>query len=209
MTDLAEGTRAVRIARTAIEAALSSDPPKDPATPFRSVELPKGFDEPRGVFVTLTERRDGALRGCIGFPVPVYPLRAAIPRAAVAAAVEDPRFRPLGRAELGRTLIEVSLLTVPEPLDVADPLDRPGAVRIGRDGLIVDAEGASGLLLPQVAPEQGWDARTFLEETCRKAGLRGDAWRSPRTRFRRFQAEIFDETEPGGDVVRRPDPARR
>ncbi len=191
------------MARTAIVSALSPDPPKDPASAFRSVSLPPLFDEPRGVFVTLTEHRNRALRGCIGFPVPVYPLRAAIPRAAVAAAVEDPRFPTLARSELDRTVIEVSLLTVPEPIDVADPLARPAQVQIGRDGLIVDADGASGLLLPQVATEQGWDARTFLSETCRKAGLRPDAWRSERTRFRRFRAEIFHEVEPGGPVVAR------
>jgi uncharacterized protein len=204
VASLEEGKHAVRIARAAIVAALSTEPPRDPAAPFRTAELPALFDEPRGVFVTLTELRDGALRGCIGFPVPVYPLRAAVPRAAVAAAVEDPRFPSLASRELGRTLLEVSLLTVPEPLDVADPLARPDAVRVGRDGLIVEAEGTSGLLLPQVATEQGWDARTFLAETCRKAGLRGDAWRSSRTRFRRFQAEIFHEVSPGGPVVSRP-----
>ena len=204
MTELPVGQEAVRIARTAIAVALSADAPRDPAAPFRSVPLSPLFDEPRGVFVTLTEARGGALRGCIGFPVPVYPLRAAIPRAAVAAAVEDPRFPPVTAGELDRTLIEVSLLTVPEPLDVADPMARPRSVRIGRDGLIVEADGTSGLLLPQVATEQGWDATTFLAETCRKAGLRADMWKSPRADFRRFQAEIFHETAPGGPVVARP-----
>jgi uncharacterized protein len=192
------------MARASILAALSGDPPRDPAAPFRSVPLPPLFDEPRGVFVTLTEQRGGALRGCIGFPVPVYPLRAAVPRAAVAAALEDPRFPSMGLREMDRTLIEVSVLTVPQPLEVSDPTDRPKAVRVGRDGLIVDGDGASGLLLPQVATEQGWDATTFLAETCRKAGLRGDAWKSSRTRFRRFEAEIFDESSPGGAVVARP-----
>jgi uncharacterized protein (TIGR00296 family) len=204
VTELGEGREAVRIARVAIGTALSTDPPKDPAAPFRSVPLPALFDEPRGVFVTLTEANGGALRGCIGFPVAVYPLRAAVPRAAVAAAVEDPRFPPLRSRELDRTLIEVSLLTVPEPLDVADPMARPRAVRVGRDGLLVDAEGTSGLLLPQVATEQDWDATTFLAETCRKAGLRGDAWKSPKTRFLRFQAEIYHETTPAGPVMARP-----
>ena len=207
MVDLTEGRTAVGIARRAILAALSTDAPKDPAGPFRSATLPKLFDAPRGVFVTLTEHPAGDLRGCIGFPVPVYPLRAAIPRVAVAAAVEDPRFPPLRRSELDRTIVEVSLLTLPEPLDAADPADRAREVRVGRDGLIVDADGASGLLLPQVATEQAWDAETFLAETCRKAGLRPEAWRSPRTRFRRFQAEIFHEIGPGGAVAARAEPA--
>jgi uncharacterized protein len=201
---LEEGAEAIRMARAAIVAAVSTDPPRDPAQPFRAAPLPPLFDEPRGVFVTLTEEHNGALRGCIGFPMPVYPLRAAVPRAAVAAAVEDPRFPPVSAKELGRTVIEVSLLTLPEPLDAAEPSARPAAVRVGRDGLIVDADGTSGLLLPQVATEEGWDATTFLAETCRKAGLRSDAWRSSRTRFRRFQAEIFHETSPSGPVTSRP-----
>src|SRR5208282_1413651 len=79
VTELPVGLEAVRIARTSIATALSEDGPRDPAAPFRSVPLAPLFDEPRGVFVTLTQARGGALRGCIGFPVPVYPLRAAIP----------------------------------------------------------------------------------------------------------------------------------
>ena len=205
VTDLEEGRAAVALARSAIVRALSEAPPRDPAQPFRTAPLPPVFNEPRGVFVTLTRHPSGDLRGCIGFPVPVYPLRAAVPRAAVAAAVEDPRFPPLRPAELDRTRIEVSLLTIPEPIDVADPHERPRHVRVGTDGLIVEADETSGLLLPQVATEQRWDAETFLAETCRKAGLRGEMWRSPRVRFRRFQAEIFQETEPGGAVVRRPE----
>jgi uncharacterized protein len=201
---LSEGQAAVTVARAAIAAALSDHPPRDPARAAPPTPLSPLFGEPRGVFVTIKHGTDGALRGCIGFPVPVYPLRTAIPRLAVAAALEDPRFPPMRPRELGEVLIEVSILTVPEPIEATDPPGRLRSVVVGRDGLIVDAGDASGLLLPQVATEQGWDAATFLSETCRKAGVRADAWKSPATRLRRFQAEVFGESAPGGPV--RPHP---
>ena len=198
----ADGAAAVRLARAAIARALEPGAPRDAAQPFRSTELPAVFAEPRGVFVTLKRDADGTLRGCIGFPMPVFPLRAAIPRAAVAAAVEDPRFPPLRTRELATTRVEVSILSVPEPIATAIPSERLANVVVGRDGLIVDGEGASGLLLPQVPVEEGWDAETFLAQTCVKAGLRPEMWRSPQVRFRRFGAEVFAESRPEGPVAR-------
>ena len=199
-----DGETAVHLARAAIERAVGPQPPRDPAEPFRRSSLPKRFDEPRGVFVTLNEASDGSLRGCIGFPRPDLPLRVAIPRAAAGAAVEDPRFPPVTSRDLGEFSIEVSLLTVPEPIDVADAADRSRLVRVGQDGLIVETVGASGLLLPQVAVEQGWDATTFLAQTCVKAGLAPESWRSPKVKVLRFQAEVFGEERPGGRVVPHP-----
>jgi hypothetical protein len=193
-----EGARAVALAREAITHGLAHPPVRDPAAPFRSIPLPEVFDEPRGVFVTLLSAPDGALRGCIGYVVPVYPLRVAIPRVAWAAAVDDPRFPPVGLAELDRTVIEVSVLTVPEEIPAGRSI--PDEVVVGRDGLIVDRGGESGLLLPQVAVEEGWGTTRFLSETCRKAGLPPDAWRRPGTVVRRFQAELFRERVPGGPV---------
>lgn len=166
---------------------------------------PGAFGERRGVFVTILTYPDGDLRGCIGFPMPVLPLGEAIVRAAVSAAVDDPRFPPVTSRELGTLSFEVSLLTRPERIAG----DRLAAVRVGEDGLIVSGHGQSGLLLPQVAAEQGWDARTFLRETCRKAGLPLGAWEDPEVEVSRFQAEIHHEVLPGGPVVttsRRPGP---
>ncbi len=203
MTDLAEGTAAVRLARSAVREAVEHPDRRDPAAPFRTASLPPLFESPRGVFVTLSRWPRGELRGCIGYPVPVYPLRVAIPRVAAAAALEDPRFPPVRPAELTALTVEVSLLTVPEPLPGADAAARRAAVRVGRDGLIVDRRGASGLLLPQVAPEQGWDAEQLLAGTCEKAGLPWDAWRSLDTSIRRFQAEVYHERSPDGAVERR------
>ena len=201
-----EGVAAVRLARRALEDALGPHPRSDPAKVARDEPLPAVFDEPRGVFVTLKHYPDDTLRGCIGYPLPVLPLRTALAQAAVSAAVEDYRFRPVRAPDLPRLTIEVSVLTVPEPVRFTTPEEAVRAVTVGRDGLIVDGLGSSGLLLPQVAPEQGWSAEELLDGTCEKAGLPRRAWRDPRVKVRRFEAEIFREVAPGGDVVRA-DPA--
>lgn len=195
-----EAATAVRLARRAVATHLAPGAPRDPATPFDAEELPPLFAEARGVFVTWKVAGSDRLRGCIGYPLPVEPLRRAIPHVAVAAAVEDPRFPPVLPDELPTLTAEVSVLTVPALLDAAAPGDRLAAVRVGRDGLIVRARGTSGLLLPQVAVEEGWDAATFLAGACEKAGLPLDAWRDLRTRIYRFQADVVRETRPGGPV---------
>ena len=150
----------------------------------------KDFDpiapQPRGAFVTL-HGADGELRGCIGTILPAGPLDETVCRMAVAAAVEDPRFPPVTLQELPRLKVEISALTVPEP--VPDP----GQIEIGRHGLIVTGRGRKGLLLPQVAPEWGWDRTEFLQHTCRKAGLPPDAWKDPGTTLEWFEAEVWGE----------------
>jgi uncharacterized protein len=201
---MAMGERAVRLARRAVEVMLGPDPPKDPAEPFRDTPLPPEFDAARGVFTTLRRAGSGELRGCIGYTMPVYPLRVGIPRTAASAALEDPRFRPVELPELKRLTVEVSLLTVPEPLPAARPRDRPGSVRVGRDGLIVRWRQAEGLLLPQVAVEQHWNAEEFLSETSRKAGLPYDVWLRPDTEVFRFSSDVFGEQTPGGPIHRVP-----
>jgi uncharacterized protein len=197
---LADGEAAIRLARAAIEQGYALALGADAAAPFRSVSLPKVLDEPRGVFVTLRRHPSKELRGCIGFPLPVFPLRAAIPRAAWAAAADDPRFPPVRRSELDRLTLELSILTVPELIDVEHRNDLPKKVVVGRDGLIVARRGASGLLLPQVAGEFGWNSLEFLEATCEKAGIPKDAWTRPETTVRRFEAELFEELSPSGPI---------
>lgn len=189
---------ALAIPRQAIARALGPDPVRDPATPYRHEVLPAVFDERRGVFVTLKRYPSLLLRGCIGYPLPVLPLREGLPRAAVSAAIEDPRFRPVRAEELGGLAIEVSVLTVPVPIRGSRPEDLVRSVRVGRDGLIVEGFGSSGLLLPQVAPEQRWSSEEFLAGTCEKAGLPPAAWRDPRVTVHRFEAEVFAESTPGG-----------
>jgi uncharacterized protein (TIGR00296 family) len=178
-----EGTIAVRLARGAIEYAIGKKPKRDlNETPV--------FGEKRGVFVTLTEH--GELRGCIGFPYPVMPLGDAIDHAAVAAALEDPRFPAVKAHELSLITVEVTILTVPQPL-TCDPDQRPMHVEVGRHGLIVRSMGTSGLLLPQVATELGWDSTTFLNHTCMKAGLPDQCWANRRVEVLTFEGQIFHE----------------
>ena len=194
------GEQAVRWARASIEAALGGGGPA-PRSPSPEARPPE-FDERRGAFVTLKQSPSGELRGCIGFPLPVLPLGSALAQAAVAAAEDDPRFHPVRAPELGRLTIEVSILGLPRPVPVGTPAETVAAIEVGRDGLIVDGWGASGLLLPQVAPEQGWNAEELLAGTCEKAGLPPDAWRKTGVRIRRFEAEVFGEVTPRGAVVR-------
>lgn len=137
---------------------------------------------PRGAFVTLTKR--GSLRGCIGYIEPVLPLAQAVLRCAVYAATEDGRFEPVAPAELGEIAYEISVLT---PLRrVADP----AFVRVGTHGLVITQGGRRGLLLPQVAVENGWGREEFLAQACVKAGLAPDAWRNG-AEISVFEALVF------------------
>jgi uncharacterized protein (TIGR00296 family) len=176
-----EGELATRLALGSLLRAVSGKKAE-------RLQLTPVFSEKRGVFVTLTKHGD--LRGCIGFPYPYLPLADAIEQAAVAAALEDPRFPQVQEYELAGMELEVTVLTVPEPLAVK-PEERPAAVVVGKHGLIVKSRGRSGLLLPQVAPEWGWDAAEFLDHTCRKAGLYGDCWKDERTEVLTFEGQIF------------------
>lgn len=194
MVDLETGTLAVRLARASVARALGAE-----ATAPLSGELPSLFRERRGVFVTWYEHPERRLRGCIGYPRPVLPLAEGLREAAVSAALDDPRFVPVTAGELPSLVTEVSLLTPFEELPLPE---RPRGVRVGRDGLVVEAGRFQGLLLPQVAPEQGWGAEEFLDGACEKAGVAPSAWRSPKVVVYRFQAEVFRERSPGGAVVR-------
>lgn len=142
------------------------------------------FRAPRGAFVTLT--RNGELRGCIGFIAPVLPLGQAVIRTAVYAATEDPRFPRVAAAELRDIRFEISVLTP------ARPIDDPKKIEVGRHGLIIEKDGRSGVLLPQVPVENGWDRRIFLEQICLKAGLPAGAWRRG-AKLSVFEAIIFHE----------------
>ena len=125
-------------------------------------EFEKKFSFNSGVFVTLN-KTDG-LRGCIGFPMPVKKLSRAIVDGAIAAATEDPRFSPVTTKELGDIVFEVTVLTHPIEIDVSDPAEYLSKIKVGRDGLIISHSFYSGLLLPQVPGEYGWnDRRSKIE----------------------------------------------
>jgi len=196
-----ERTEALRLARRAIDRALAPTAEPDPDAGEGREASAEVFREKRGVFVTLKHYPDDELLGCIGHPLPVLPLVTALTRAAVAAATDDPRFRPIRAAELPHLRIEVSVLTVPTQIHESRPEAVPASIVVGRDGLIVEGFGTSGLLLPQVAPEQGWTAEEFLAGTCEKAGLPRGAWRRPEVTIRRFEAEVFGERSPGGELA--------
>ena len=141
----------------------------------------------RGAFVTIRRRETGALRGCKGMVRPQLSLAEAVAREAINAAIDDPRFAPVTRDELPLLMIEISALTVPRPI-------RPGAVVLGRHGLLVVAGRRSGLLLPQVPGHHGLDLDGFLAATCRKAGLPPASWRDdPAVALYGFEAEVWGE----------------
>lgn len=143
------------------------------------------LSEPRGVFITL--HKHGALRGCIGYIEAIKPLYQTVQDLAVAAAFKDPRFPGLNENEFNDIDIEISVMS---PLDKITDVNK---IEVGKHGIIIKRGFNSGLLLPQVATEQGWDRDTFLEHTCSKAGLPGDSWKKPDTEITIFSAEVFSE----------------
>lgn len=194
MYTLEHGTLAVKIAREVVEKHVRNEErPK--------FSVPEIFNEKSGVFVTLDTYPERELRGCIGFPEPIYPLIEAIINAAQSAATDDPRFPPVKPDELDNIVIEVSILTPPQLIRVKKPKEYPEHVRIGTDGLIVAKGYHRGLLLPQVATEYKWNAEEFLAQTCWKAGIPPDSWLDPTTKIFKFQAEIFAEETPRGKII--------
>ncbi len=137
----------------------------------------------------MSLHRGGRLRGCVGMVLPERPLAETVVACAADAATEDPRFDPLQAAELADVTIEISALD--PPFRITDP----SQVSIGMHGLLVTERRRRGLLLPQVAVEQGWDLPTFLEEACLKAGLPPDAWARGAI-VEAFSAQVFSERVP-------------
>ncbi|MEM3387473.1 MAG: TIGR00296 family protein [Nitrososphaerales archaeon] len=168
-------------------------------------EFQKRFSEKLGVFVTINtlKGKEHELRGCIGLVQPKIPLSEALIEAAISAATEDPRFEPIKPQELNNLIFEVSVLTPPERLKAASPREYLNLIKIGRDGLIVEYRFLSGLLLPQVPVEEGWDVEQYLSYACMKAGAPPDIWLLPETKLYRFEAVVFAEEEPNGRVIRR------
>jgi len=175
----------LEFARRSVQAAVTRA--SDPVVPLAPI-----FDRKCGVFVTLHVR--GKLRGCIGVIEAHESLRASVAHCAEGAALHDPRFSPLRIEELPALEIEISLLSPPAPI-------RSEEIEIGRHGLIVAKDRHRGLLLPQVAVEHSLDRDTFLAETCRKAGLPRDAWKSGSLQILGFTCEVFsDQTGSGAPL---------
>ena len=174
----------LRNAREHVASAIAGNPAPPPLPPDLA-ETPVA-----GIFVTLKNR--GELRSCIGYwnGEPPGPLGPALDRAARGAATGDPRFPPISLSEIPELAVEVSLLANPRVVETVGE-QRAAEVVPGRHGLILEDGFRRGLLLPQVAAEHGWDARTFLEHTALKAGLPRSAWRDPRTTLTTFEARVL------------------
>ncbi len=142
--------------------------------------------EAAGVFVSI--HHQGRLRGCLGKIEAIASLAEAVAFCAVSVARDDPRFEPVLPEELSGLEIEISVLSRLEPIT-------PEQIEVGRHGLLVRRGAFRGLLLPQVPTHYQWSRERFLEETCVKAGLDRDAWKSPDTLIQAFTAEVFSEAE--------------
>jgi AmmeMemoRadiSam system protein A len=166
----------LRIAHRSIEAAVRNQE-------FRAEAAPEHLQEPRGAFTTI--HLNGQLHGCVGYILPALPLYATVAETAASAAMNDPRFVPLTPDEAALAKLEISVLSRPFAISAEQ-------VQPGVHGLIISDGRRRGLLLPQVAPEHGWDAEQFLSHTCLKARLPADAWRKG-AKVEAFTAEIFGE----------------
>ncbi len=172
-----ERSSLLQLAHEAILATLEGRPQRPFTTSSHLSEL-------RGAFTTVYF--NGQLRGCVGYPIAVLPLDRTVIETAQSAAFDDPRFVPVTLSEAQSLLVSISVLSPVMPICADD-------IVVGRHGLIVSRGSYRGLLLPQVPVEHGWDRITFLEQTCRKAGLPADAWKSDAT-IEAFTAEVFGDT---------------
>jgi uncharacterized protein len=158
------------------------------------------YSQKLGCFVTLRDAQN-SLRGCIGFPEPTYQLSKSLTQAAIYAATDDPRFPTVNKKELDQLTIEVSVLTPPRNIGAKDPREYLEKVVIGKHGLILKWPYGSGLLLPQVPVEEKWNVEEYLSNLSMKAGAMPDQWLLPETQIQSFEAEVFEEIQPGGQVL--------
>ena len=126
----------------------------------------------------------------------------ALEDAAISAATKDPRFPAVKSKELDSITFEVTILTPPKKVVVSKPEEYLSKIKVGRDGLIVKHGFYSGLLLPQVPVEYGWNEKEFLEYTCEKAGLPKNYWKNSETEIQKFEGIVFKEENPNGTVIR-------
>jgi MEMO1 family protein len=170
------------LARRTIEFYLQND--REPTPEQLGVTVTDAMKVSRAAFVTLKKNSD--LRGCIGDVLPRQALYKSVIANAINAAINDWRFTPVTKDELSSIKIEISALTVPQPIISYN------LIRLGTDGIILRKDGYSALFLPQVAPEQKWTIEETLTHLSLKAGLPPDGWKKGAS-FEVFQAEVFGE----------------
>ena len=178
-----EKSELLALARKSAEYAVQTNKAYDPP-PSASETLNQEY----GAFVTLTEA--GMLRGCIGYTSPIKPLYMTVRDTASFAALRDPRFPSVSVSELSQLSYEISVLS---PLRRVTDIEQ---IKVGRNGLLMKNGDSEGLLLPQVPVEQKWDRQTFLEQTCRKAGMGSGCWKDEDTDIFKFTAVVFSEHKP-------------
>ncbi len=197
-----DGKALIKFARENIEYFLQND--KRIGVPD---DIKEKFNDKYGAFVTLnkTNVSGNPLRGCIGYIEPTYDLYDVIHRVSISSATEDPRFPSVSLEEMDNIVIELSILTPPKLIEVDDSKEYLEKIVIGRDGLIAEKGMRRGLLLPQVPidHDRNWDVKTFLKHTCQKAWLPENAWKEKDTKIYSFQAILFEEKEPRGEVLRK------
>jgi len=189
-----DGNILVKMARNVVIEYLENN------TKIVDNEFNSKFNVKAGIFVTINKQN--SLRGCIGYPLPIKKLSEAVIDSAIAAATEDPRFPPVNVNEIDNITFEITVLSPPTKINVESYDDYLSIIKVGRDGLIIENKQNSGLLLPQVPKEYGWNVEEFLAHTSEKAGLEKDAWKDQNTIISRFEGIIFKEVSPNGKVVR-------
>jgi hypothetical protein len=189
-----DGKKLVKLARQTVEDYLKNN---------KLVLKKTEFNKKSGIFVSIHTYPDHELRGCIGYPYPDLTLGEALQKASISAAFQDPRFPPLTEEEFDNIVFEISVLTEPELIVVKNPKEYLKKIEIGKDGLIAEYGFCKGLLLPQVSLEfkPKWDVETFLQQTCVKSGLVPDMWLDAKTKIYKFQAQIFREKKPRGEII--------
>ena len=192
MLTLDDGVKTVKYSRKIIESILNNKK-------IISNNLDNFFNEKLGVFVTIHTFPNNYLRGCMGIPYPIMSLNNSILEASK-SVIRDPRFPTLSNEELNKIIIEVTVLSKPNKIEISDPNDYIKKIKIGRDGLIIKNGFNSGLLLPQVPVEQSWNISEYLENICLKAGLPSNSWKNKESIIYKFRGQVFSEIEPNGEI---------
>ena len=170
----------LKLARNTIEKKLL------PNTEPISIDTSQ-FEQLQGAFVTLHIGKD--LRGCIGYIIGFQPLYKSIEELAIAAAFNDPRFNKLTVDELDKIEVEISVLSIPTEIEDISQ------IVVGKHGLMLACGAHKGLLLPQVAVEQGWDKEEFFYHVCLKAGMNPKNVKKENCIIQVFEADVFSESE--------------